>query len=126
MGFITLGYPDGIVGNVHVSWADPKKVRELVVVGSNKRVAFDDLNSLEPVKIFDKGVRSRPMETTTFGEHHSLLRDGDIFSPKVEVSEPLKNQCEQFRECVLRNPTPLTVVPRDLRMFKQWPRSIFL
>ena len=33
-GFISLGYPDDVVGHIHVSWADPNKVREMVVVGS--------------------------------------------------------------------------------------------
>src|SRR2546429_4005635 len=37
VGFISLGYPDNVVGHIHVSWADPNKVREVVVVGSNKR-----------------------------------------------------------------------------------------
>src|SRR5215213_255495 len=40
VGFISLGYTDDIIGHIHVSWADPHKVREFVVVGSDARVAF--------------------------------------------------------------------------------------
>ena len=45
VGFISLGFPGGIIGHIHVSWADPKKVREVVVVGSDKRLVFDDVDA---------------------------------------------------------------------------------
>ena len=107
-GFISLGYPNGVVGNIHVSWVDPKKVRELVVVSSSRRIVFDDLNSLEQVKVFEKGITSTTPEESSFGEHQFLVRDGDVFSPKVEVSEPLNNQCLHLLSCVEGNQTPLT------------------
>src|SRR5208282_335123 len=96
VSFITLGYPDGVVGNIHVSWADPNKVREVVAVGSRRRVVFDDLKPLEQVRIFEKGVSVGDPMPETFGEFKLLVRDGDIVSPKVEASEPLKEQCNDF------------------------------
>jgi len=108
VGFISLGYQDGIVGHIHVSWADPNKVREVVVVGSDKRIVFNDLNALERVRVFEKGVIPAPAEAPSYGEYHFLMRDGDIISPKVEVSEPLKNQCGHFLECVTQGSCPLT------------------
>ncbi len=108
VGFISLGYQDGIVGHVHVSWADPNKVREVVVVGSDKRIVFNDLSALERVRVFEKGVAPTPAEAPTYGEYHFLMRDGDIISPKIEVSEPLKNQCSHFLECVTQGSRPLT------------------
>jgi predicted dehydrogenase len=108
VGFISLGYPNGIVGNIHVSWADPSKVRELVVVGSEKRIAFDDTNISEQVKVFEKGVTPQQVEPSSYGEYHFLMRDGNIVSPRVEVSEPLKNQCNHFLNCVNQRTKPLT------------------
>ncbi len=109
VGFVTLGYPDNVLGNIHVSWADPNKVRELVVVGSKQRVVFDDLNALERVKIYQKGVTpSATKEASSFGEFQFLIRDGDILSPRVEISEPLKNQCKHFLECIATGDRPLT------------------
>ncbi len=108
VGFISLGYPNKIVGNIHVSWADPNKVRELVVVGSEKRIAFDDTNVLEQIRVFEKGVTPQQAEPSSYGEYHFLMRDGDIVSPKVEVSEPLKNQCNHFLECVAQGTKPRT------------------
>jgi len=109
VSFMSLSYPDGVVGHVHVSWADPNKVREVVVVGSEKRVLFNDLDPLERVRVFDKGVAlARTEEPTTFGEYHFMLRDGAITSPALPVIEPLKHQIGHFLHCIRRNETPLT------------------
>ena len=105
--FITLGYPHGVIGNIRVSWIDSHKVREVNVVGSKKRVVFDDLNNLEKVRIFEKGA-AVVGDVDSFGEFQLSLRDGDIISPKVEASEPLKNQCAHFLECIEGNVSPLT------------------
>jgi len=107
-GFIHLGYPGGVIGAIHVSWVEPQKVREVVAVGSQQRVVFDDLNPQERIRVFEKGVSPAETEVDSFGEFHLLIRDGAIVSPRVEVSEPLKNQCRHFLECVAEGKTPLT------------------
>ncbi|MBW1782634.1 MAG: Gfo/Idh/MocA family oxidoreductase [Deltaproteobacteria bacterium] len=107
VGFINLGYPDGVVGNIHVSWIDSNKVREVVVVGSKKRVVFNDLNNLERIRIYEKGA-SVSADVNSFGEFQLQLRDGDIISPSFETSEPLKNQCMHFMDCVANGNAPLS------------------
>lgn len=118
IGFITLGYPDNIIGNIHVSWIDPNKVREVVVVGSKRRVVFNDLNVSEPVRVFEKGVSTQKIQANSFGEFQLLLRDGDIMSPKVEHSEPLKEQCRHFLDCIGNGQVPLTDGQNGLNVIK--------
>ncbi len=108
VGFLSLGYRDGIVGHIHVSWADPNKVREVAVICSDKRIVFNDLNGVEQVRVFEKGVRAVSEEPLSFGEYNLQIRDGDIVSPKIEVREPLKEQCRHFLECVRNGSRPLT------------------
>lgn len=108
VGFISLGYPNGIIGHIHVSWADPNKVREVVVVGSDRRAIFDDLNAMERVRVFEKGVKPSLHEASSFGEHQYQIRDGDIISPKVETSEPLKEQCNHFLKCIAEGISPIS------------------
>jgi predicted dehydrogenase len=108
VGFISLGYPENVVGHIHVSWADPHKAREVVVVGSDRRIVFNDLNGVEQVRIFEKGVRPVDPEPLNFGEYPLHIRDGDILSPRIDVGEPLKNQCRHFLECVTRKIRPIT------------------
>jgi predicted dehydrogenase len=108
VAFITLTYPTGVIGNVHVSWADPNKVREVVAVGSNRRIVFDDTNNLERLRVFEKGVAPFKQETNSFGEFRLLIQDGDIISPHIEASEPLKVQGAHFLTCIQASQTPLS------------------
>ena len=108
VGFISLGYPDGVFGHAHTSWADPHKVREVVVVGSDKRIVFNDLSPQEQVRVFEKGVKPVPREAPSYGEYHFLLRNGDIIIPNIEASEPLKNECKHFLDCIIDDRTPLS------------------
>jgi predicted dehydrogenase len=107
IAFATLGYDNDVVGNIHVSWADPNKVREVVAVGSRRRVVFNDLNDVERVRVFERGVSVGDAVTDSYGEFKLLVRDGDIISPKVEPSEPLKNQCQDFVDAIVAGRPPL-------------------
>lgn len=108
VAFITLTYPNDVVANLHVSWADPNRVRQVVVVGSKKRVVFDDTQTLEKVRVYEKAVSCAAADTDSFGEFVLSMRDGDIISPKIDMSEPLKNQAIHFQECIQNNVRPLS------------------
>jgi len=107
VAFATLSYPNGVVGNIQVSWIDSNKIREVVVIGDRRRVVFNDLDALEPVRVFEKGIEVSG-EVNSFGEFKLQLRDGDIHSPKVEMREPLRVQCEHFVACIRDGRAPLT------------------
>lgn len=107
IAFATLGYKNDVVGNIHVSWADPNKVREVVAVGSRRRVVFNDLNDVERVRVFERGVSAAETVADSYGEFKLLVRDGDIISPKIEPSEPLKNQCADFVNAIVTGQPPL-------------------
>lgn len=108
VGFVTLGYEGNVLGHIHVSWADPNKAREIVVVCSDKRIVFNDLNSLEQVRVFEKGVRLMEQKPVNYGEYRLQIRDGDILSPRLDIAEPLKEQCRHFLKCVSTGEPPLT------------------
>jgi predicted dehydrogenase len=109
VGFVSLRYPGDIVAHIHVSWTEPNKVREVVAVGSDMRVMFNDLDALERLRVFQKGVRySQPDEPTSYGEHVLQMRDGDIVSPSIVTLEPLKHLCGHFLHCVRRGDEPFT------------------
>jgi len=108
VGFACLGYPGNIVAHIHVSWADPNKAREVVVVCSERRIVFNDLNGMEQVRIYERGIKSMTNEPTTFGEYRLQIRDGDILSPRIEPREPLKDECRHFLDCIRSEKAPLT------------------
>ena len=107
VAFINLFYPRNVLANIHVSWADSNKERTVEVVGSKARIVFDDLNTLERVKIFEKGISLNVSGGENFGEFLFALRDGDIISPKVETAEPLSEVCREFLHCVESRGQPL-------------------
>ena len=90
LAFLTLYYPQGVLGQIHVSWVDSNKERFLRVIGSDARLVFDDLNHLEPIRLFEKGIGLQNKFGAEFGSYDFLLRDGNIFSPKIDQQEPLK------------------------------------
>ena len=99
VAFATLGFEGGVIANIRASWLDPRKVREITVVGSAKMAFFNDLETQEPVRIFDKGAMREP-SYETFGEFKLVTRSGEVVSPAIPASEPLKNQCQHFLQSV--------------------------
>ena len=104
IGFLTLTYPKGVVCHVHTSWLNPRKVRQLTIVGDHKMAVWDDMNNLEPIRYYDKGVAAD--HYSSFGEFHMILRDGAITIPKVRLAEPLLRQDQEFIECIRGRRTP--------------------
>jgi predicted dehydrogenase len=76
---------------------------------------FNDLETSEPVRIFDKGTMREPAYES-FGEFKLVTRSGDVVSPAVPVSEPLKNQCQHFLKSVTTRQAPLSDANDGLRV----------
>lgn len=104
IAFLTLNYPRGVVCHVHTSWLNPRKVRQLTIVGDHKMAVWDDMNNLEPIRYYDKGVTAD--HYSSFGEFQMILRDGAITIPKVKLFEPLLRQDEEFVACLRSRRTP--------------------
>lgn len=101
VAFISMKYPNDILANIHVSWLDPKKLRQITVVGDKKMVAWDDLANIGPVMVFDKGVLREPYYGD-YGEFQLLAREGDAIIPRVKMEEPLRVQAKYFLSCLER------------------------
>ncbi len=97
---LTLQYPGDVLASIHVSWLDPKKVREMTVVGETRMAVWDDLATLGPVMLFDKGVTKTRREYADFGEFQLLAREGDVTVPRVPRDEPLRMQARAFIEAL--------------------------
>jgi predicted dehydrogenase len=101
--FGRIRFPSGILGHLHLSWLDPQKMRRMTVIGSERMVVFDDMETERKVTVYDKAPIPR---TETYGEYIQV-RSGDIHIPKVRATEPLRIVCERFAEAVRdRRPTP--------------------
>jgi len=92
---------------IHSSWLDPRKVREMTIVGSKRMIVYDDVAFQEKIKIFDVRVESPP-HYDSFVEFHYAYHYGDMYSPHIKVDEPLRTECQHFLECIKDGSVPLT------------------
>lgn len=102
-----LDYPDrGVTGYGHVSWLDPRKVRQVTVVGSRKMAVYDDLAD-ERLRLFDRGVERAGSDAVELAPHVPLsYRYGDIVSPHIEFQEPLMLEDKVFVDCIRTGAPP--------------------
>ena len=105
VAFINMEFPSQTIAHVELSWLAPSKLRRTTIVGASKMVVYDD-TSTEPVRIFDSGV-SFPTPDS-FGEFRLSYRTGDIVSPPVSASEPLRAEMEDFCRAVSTGSTPVS------------------
>ena len=78
--FCYLRFPSGKMAHMHLSWLDPHKIRRITVVGDDRMAVFDDMERERKITVYDNW----------------RTRTGDIYSPKVDVTEPLRLECRHF------------------------------
>lgn len=106
--FLNLQFADGRMANVHLSWLDPHKIRRMTLVGSRKMVVFDDVLATEKLKLYDKGVSGYSGgKYDSYGDAITY-HTGDILIPKIDMTEPLKLECNHFLSCLKDKTRPLT------------------
>ena len=112
-----LGFPGDRSAIIHSSWLDPRKIREMTIIGSKRMIVYDDVSSLEKIRIFDARVE-RPPHYDTFGEFHYAYHYGDVYIPYIKQEEPLKNECQHFLDCINHGSRPLTNGEDGLEMVR--------
>jgi len=83
---------------------------------------FDDMLVEGKLALYDKGFDE---DARSWGEY--ITRSGDIFSPRIANSEPLRLECEHFVQCVRSGQTPRSDGEsglRVVRVLEQLQRSL--
>jgi predicted dehydrogenase len=88
--FCYLRFPSGKMAHMHLSWLDPHKIRRITVVGSERMAVFDDMERDRKITVYDNW----------------RTRTGDIYSPTVDPTEPLRRECEHFLSLVAGEGAP--------------------
>ena len=99
---ISIFFPDGIMADLRLSWLDPVKIRKITIVGSKKMLVYDDIEPVDKVRIYDKGVDIQPY-SDTLEEFHLAYRHGEVTTYPINWKEPLKLECLSFLECIREN-----------------------
>ena len=109
--FATLRYPQGLLVNLHASWLNPCKARNITVVGERRMLTFDDMNVNEPLRIYDRQVtdeRTRSTYVDSFTSFRASVPKVHITVPKMPLGEPVATQCAHFVECIATGKQPLS------------------
>lgn len=101
VAFVTVYYPGRLIAHVNVNWLSPVKVRTTLVGGAKKMLMWNDLESDEKLKIYDRGVHMNTRE----GVYDLLVsyRSGDMWSPRIERTEALGLEINHFVDAILDN-----------------------
>ena len=117
VAFMTLFFDQPIIAHINVNWLSPVKIRRTLVGGSKQMIVYDDLETSEKVKIYDKGITV----TETPGDVRKMLisyRTGDLWSPKVNETEALALEVTHFRNCIEGKEKPITPGERGLAIVR--------
>jgi predicted dehydrogenase len=104
---ISLSFKHKRFATIQSSWLEPRKVREMTIVGTRRMIVYDDLQTLEKIRIYDVRVE-RPPHYDTFADFHYSYHYGDSYIPHIRQEEPLKAECQHFLDCIETGLKPLT------------------
>ena len=104
---ITLNFADKGFATIQSSWLDPNKIREMTFVGNKKMLVYNDVESIEKIKIYDTRVEIPP-HYDTFAEFQYSYHYGDMYCPHLKLVEPLKIECKHFLDCIKNRTRPIS------------------
>jgi len=105
--FLTLRFEGGTTANVQLSWLAPRKMRQMVVVGSKRMIQYEDTAADDSVRIYDRGLDfSEP--PANFGEYRLTYRSGDMVAPRIAAQEPLGQELADFAAAIRTGSTPVS------------------
>ena len=121
VAYVTVHYPGELIVHVNMSWLAPVKMRLTTIAGTKKLVAWNDLDPVEKIKVYDKGITASAPQGVSGEDRRKLLveyRSGDIWSPVLEQTEPLARAAREFIGSIIENRTPLTDGAAGLRVVR--------
>jgi predicted dehydrogenase len=117
MAFITLRFPNNLIGHVTVNWLSPTKVRTILVGGSKKMAIYDDNDATGRLKIYDRGIEFSPPVAGN-GHRPVRYREGGIVIPELEPTEALQTEAADFRDSIAGNKVPTADGKSGLRVVR--------
>jgi predicted dehydrogenase len=115
--FLGLRYKTNILGSIHVSWLNPTKIREIVVVCKDKMIKWNELDSEGPIKIYHSTVKRQ--EFMEYGTFLLSAKTEDIIIPKVKPAEPLSLQNLSFLEHAKSGKIPVDAGADPIAVIRQ-------
>jgi len=117
IAYVTVFYENALIAHLNVNWLSPIKIRRTLIGGSKKMILYDDIETSEKVKVYDKGVVVKNGPESLY----KLLvayRSGDMYAPQLDISEALRVEAKHFADCVVNGKVPITDGHAGLRVVR--------
>lgn len=98
IAYLTLNFEDKLIIHFNCSWVSPVKIRQMLIGGDKKMVLYNDMEPTEKIKVYDTGFKVRSSD-----EKKAFITDyrvGDIYVPKVPMTEALTLMAQDFIDAV--------------------------
>ncbi len=106
----SLEFKSGAKGHIFVSWLHPYKEQKLIVVGDKKMAVFDDVTEKDKLLLYNHKIEC------IAGVPVSRKEEAEIV--EFTASEPLKEECRHFIECVKKRSRPKTDGENGVRVLR--------
>jgi UDP-2-acetamido-3-amino-2,3-dideoxy-glucuronate N-acetyltransferase len=99
---LQLGFANGLKGHIQTSWLHPFKEQRLVAIGTQGMLVFEDSAPQweDKLKIYRHVIDTSGVAPVPKAAEAERIT--------VEKSEPLRNECQHFLDCVANGATPRT------------------
>ena len=84
--------------DINVSWLNPEKIRKIIIIGSKKMLIFDEMNSKQPLKIYNNYVNFPKIDKFTkniFNQSKYIFK-GKSKVIKLNSQKPLDLEIKEF------------------------------
>lgn len=126
IAYVTARFSNNLIAHFHLNWLAPVKVRTTIVGGSRRMIVYDDMESSEKVKVYDRGITLNH-DPARRERMLTGYRNGDILVPNLEPTEALRLMAQEFVNCIREDRSPLTdgsSAYRVVRLLESAQRSI--
>jgi len=98
IAYLTMHYDSDFIAHATASWVSPVKLRTVLIGGTKKMIVYDDNEPTEKIKVYDSGFEFKDVEEQN--KFRVDYRVGDIYIPKLEMTEALALMAKDFVEAV--------------------------
>ena len=105
-----LRFQSGVRAHIFVSWLNPFKEQQLVVVGDRQMAVFNDTTPDNKLRLFDQRVE--------LNNQQPVLLKGESSVVPIATDEPLRRECQHFLDCIHTRATPLSDATSGVNVLK--------
>jgi len=107
IAYLTLHFNSNKIAHFTSSWISPVKIRHTLIGGSKKMIVYNDLETTEKIKVYDTSYKEKVISS----QPNKFLVDyriGDVYVPKLELTEGLSNLVIDFVSAIKKKKTPIS------------------